>query len=312
MGEPGAGRKEISAELVAGAARLGLEDRCSLARWLLAMRFPERVHAIFSAEELAASEPAFLAAVDALAAQGRWKEARSLLNAAQRPSLDEAARQLFLAKVAEQIGEQESVDASWQAIRRNLPFSNPDTIRQTAAFALKTGRIESARQAIEFLVERKAATPGDFAELVRLMPSNTPALEALALFDKFLAACPQIPEARSDHAYLSLLAGRDIDASRATAGELFRKQPEYLAYLSVLALAELRLGHPLEAARLYEGRQITWNDAPAHLKVIRIAVLYANGHSSEAEALLATLAPATLRPEERELVRKPAVAPGSD
>lgn len=309
MGEPGAGREKIVGELVAAAKGLDLDARCSLARWLLAMRFPERVREVFSSGDLAASEPAFLVSADALAAQERWEEVRALLNAAQRPSLDESVRQLFLAKVAGQLGDREAADACWQAIRRNLPFSSADTIRQIAAHALKAGRTESARQALELLVDRKAATPGDFSGLVRMIAPNAPAAEALALMDKFLAAYPQIFEVRNDQAYLSLLTGRDIESSRATAAELFRQKPEFLACLSALALAELRLGHPAEADRLYEGRQIVWKEAPSHLKAIRVAVLQANAQAGEADALRATLDPATLRPEEQELARKPETAP---
>lgn len=303
MEKPGDGREKIVGELIAGAPALDINARCSLARWLLAMRFPGRVRELFSTGDLEASEPAFLVVADALAAQGRWVEVRSLLNAAQRPSLDEALRQLFLARVAGQLGEPDAVDACLRAIRPNMTFSNPDTIRQIADHALKTGRTESARNAIELLVERKVATPGDFAALVRTMPPAAPAAEALALLDKFLAAYPQIPEVRNDQAYLSLLAGRNIEGSHATASELFHRQPEYLAYLSVLALAELRLGHPEVAARLYEGRNIDWTPAPSHLKVVRIAVLSANGFSAEAESLRTTLDPAALRPEEQELIK---------
>jgi hypothetical protein len=304
IGESGGMREKIVQELIAGAPELDMNDRCSLARWLLATRFPERVQGIFSAADLASSEPAFLVVADALAAQGQWEELRSFLDTAQRPQLDEAVRQLLLARVAGQLGDINAADACWQAVRQNLPFSNLETIRQIAAYAMKAGHTEIAKQAIELLVERRLATPADFAGLVRMIPPNAPATEALVVMDKFLAAYPQIPEVRSDQAYFSLLAGRNIEACRATADELFRQKPEYLAFLSVLALAELRLGHPAEAARLYNGREIAWKDAPSHFKVIRIAVLSANGLSAEADALRLTLDPLTLRPEEKELIQK--------
>ncbi|MEI6491775.1 MAG: hypothetical protein WCO94_04435 [Verrucomicrobiota bacterium] len=304
IGESGGMREKIVQELIAGAPELEMNNRCSLARWLLASRFPERVRGIFSTADLASSEPAFLVVADALAAQERWEELRAFLNSAQRPQLDEAVRQLLLARVAGQLGDPIATDACWQTVRQNLPFSNPETIRQIADYALKAGHSEIAKQGIELLVERRLATPADFAGLVRMIPPNAPATEALVLMDKFLAAYPQIPEVRSDQAYFSLLAGRNVEACRATADELFRQKPEYLAFLSVLALAELRLGHPAEAARLYDGREIAWKDAPSHFKVIRIAVLSANGLSAEADALRLTLDPLTLRPEEQELIQK--------
>jgi len=309
LGKPEAARAKLVEELVVAARGHDISDRCSLARWLLNLPSPEHVREIFSPGDLSTSEDAFLAVADALAAQGRWLEVRALFNAEQRPPLDEAIRQLFLAKVAGQLGETEAVDGHWQTIRQNLPFSSPEVIRQIADYAGKSGRADSARQALSLLVEQKAATPGDFVQLVRMLPPNTHADEALALLDKFLAAYPKISELRSDQAYLSLLVGRDIEAAHATARELFYQKPEYLAYLSVLALAELRSGHPVEAARLYEGRQIAWNDSLPSFKAVRVAVLEANGLSVEAEALRATILPSALRPEEVELVRKPGVPP---
>lgn len=304
MGEPEAAREKIVQELMAEAPGLDIDKRCALARWLLGVQFPRLVPGIFSSGEVTTSEPAFLVVADALAAQARWEEVRAMLNSDKRPPLDEAVRQLLLARVAGQLSDSKTADACWQTLRLNLPFSNPETLRWIADYSLKIGRPEIARQAIELLVERRAATPADFVALVRMTSSTAPAAEALVLMDKFLTAYPQIPEVRSDHAYLCLLVGRDMEAARATASELFRQKPEYLAYLSVLALAELRLGHRAEAARLYEGRDIAWNEALSHFKVVRIAVLNANGHAAEADALRLTLDPLTLRPEEQKLIQQ--------
>ncbi|TSA33834.1 MAG: hypothetical protein D4R65_07125 [Verrucomicrobiaceae bacterium] len=304
IAQSGSDRGKLIGDLIAAAGKRDIKDRCALAQWLLAMQSPDRVEEVFSRDDLTTSEPALLAVADALAAQGRWKDIRALLTGEKRPQLDEALRQLFLAKVAQQLGEEENTDMHWQAVRRELAFSPVPTIRQAAAYALNVGRGDSARQALELLVESKEAAPGDFAELVRMIPPAASAEEVLSVLDKFHAAYPQIPEVRSDIAYLSLLTGRDPEASYATARELFARYPDYLSYLSVLALAEILRGHPEEAARLYDGREIAWNDALPQFKLVRIAVLKANGRSKEAEALRATLNPAMLRPEELELLEK--------
>jgi len=302
--QPGADRGKLIGDLIAVAGKQDIRDRCALAQWLLAMQSPDRVEEVFSRDELATSEPALLAVADALAAQGRWKDIRSLLTGEQRPQLDEALRQLFLAKVAQQLGEEETTDMHWQAVRRELTFSPVPTIRQAAAYALNVGRGDSARQALELLVESKEATPGDFAELIRMIPPAASAEEALAVLDRFHAAYPQIPEVRGDIAYLSLLTGRDLDASYATARELSARYPDFLSYLSVLALAEILRGNPAAADRLYDGRQIAWNDALPQFKLVRIAVLKANGRSKEAEEIRTTLNISLLRPEEQDLLGK--------
>jgi len=302
ISQPGADREKLTGDLIASARKLDVRDRCALAQWLLAMQSPARVQEVFSPDDLASSEPALLAMADALAAQGRWSDIRSLLTGDRRPPMDEALRQLFLAKVARQLGEDE--DAHWQAVRRELAFSPVPTIRQAAAYALSVGRGDSARQALELIADSKEATPADFAELIRLIPPSASAGEALDALNQFHSAYPQIPEVRGDIAYLSLLTGRDTDASLATARELAARYPDYLSYLSILALAETLQGHPAEADRLYEGRQIAWDAALPHFKMIRIVVLRANGRLAEAEALQATLNPSLLRPEELELLEK--------
>lgn len=304
IAQSGADRERVLGDLISSSRKLDIKDRVVLAQWLLAMQAPSRVEGIFSREDLASSEPAFLSVADALAAQGRWEDIRTLLNFPQRPQLDEALRQLFLSKVARQLGEEEAGDVHWQAVFRELTFSPIQTIRQVVAYALSIGRKDSARRALELLVDRKEAQPGDFTALIQIIPPTASAEETLAVLSKFQAAYPKIPEVQSDSAYLSLLTGRDLDASYATAKELAALHPDYLSYLSVLALAELRRGRPADADRLYEGRQIDWSNACTHFKVVRIAVLEANGRPAEAETLRATLDPAQLRPEEQELVKK--------
>jgi len=306
IGQPDANREKLIGDLVADAPRLDLKDRVALGHWLMALQSPDRVQSLFSPKELSSSETALLTVADALAAQGKWTEIRKLLVAEQRPPLDEAIRQLFLARVSQQLGNSEDVESHWKTLHQELNISSTETIRQVAGYALQSGQTDRAHRTLQLLVERKDATPEDFANLIRSAPRNAPAAQALALLDEFHAAYPGIPEVRSDRAYLSLLAGRDIEACLATAKELSARNPEYLSYLSVLALAELRRGHPAEADRVYDGRRIDWNSAHSNFKLVRIAVLEANGRPAEAGALRASLNLTTLRPEELELIKKPA------
>jgi len=303
LGQPDADREKIIGGLIADAPSLDIKDRVALARWLLTLQSPDLVPGLFSREELTSSEAALLTVADALAAQGRWKEIREFLVAEKRPPLDEAIRQLFLARISQQLGDEDAAETHWKAIRQEMDLSSTETIRLVAGYALQSGQTERAHRTFQFLAERKDATPEDFVNLIRSAPRNAPAAQTLALFDAFQAAYPNISEMRSDRAYLSLLAGRDIEACSATAKELSEKNPEYLSYLSVLALAELRRGRPADADRLYDGRSISWNEAHSNFKVVRIAVLEANGRSAEAEALRSTLNPAALRPEESDLIK---------
>ena len=302
LGSAGADREKVIGELINESKNRDLADRRLLAQWLMAINELAQVESLFSADELAGSEPVFLAFADALAAQGRWSEIRSRLESPKRPPMDEALRQLFLALVAGRMGEPDS--DHWKAVSRELPFSPDQAVRQVAGQSLKTGQVPLAKQALELLVERKKATQAEFIALVKLLPPDAPAEQALAVLSRFKSAYPELPELKGDCAYLSLLAGQDVIENYSIAQDLAEKHPAYLSYVTTLALAELRLGHAANAARLYEGRQIDWGAANPHFKVVRIAVLEANGDSAEADVLRATLDPKQLRPEEVELIKR--------
>ena len=138
--------------------------------------------------------------------------------------------------------------------------------------------------------------------LIRCQPRDTPAAKMIPLYDELLSAAPGMADARGDLAYLKLLAGEDIAEASANAQTLLGQQPDNLSRISVAALGKLRTGDPKGALALYTGKTIDWTIAPEQWRVVRLAILSANGEGDSADAQLTVLNTASLRPEERALL----------
>ena len=135
--------------------------------------------------------------------------------------------------------------------------------------------------------------------------------ELLPIYTEMLETFPNLQEARSDYAYLCLLSGNNVEEAVAVSREIFNKDPNSLAVLSIAALGYYKSGEISQAASLYDGKLITWKTAPAPWKVVRVAVLLALGRNKEAADLAATIDVLSLRPEERKLLEQPEPRVGS-
>jgi hypothetical protein len=124
----------------------------------------------------------------------------------------------------------------------------------------------------------------------------------LSVYEALLGAFPNLAEARCDKAYLQLLTGSRVSEAASTADELARNNPSSLATLSVAALADLKLGNPIQADARYSGKEIAWRNAPEPWKAVRLAVLRAVGKQAEADELSAIIRKDQLRPEELALI----------
>jgi Flp pilus assembly protein TadD len=294
---------QVVARMIEEARALGLPDRLALSGWLIRSGSPDRVEEIFSEQESASNVDVVVARADALSAAHRLVEARKLLKESQCPGLEEAVRHLFLARLATDLHDEVTAAQEWELVRSSMVSSPSKVVRYVATYAGKMGKPDEARRALQLLVERNEADPAVYVALLGTLPGNVSASDVLVILEKLLTVAPDMPEARSDRAYLSLLLDKDLQQSQATAEELFKKEPEHLSYLSVLALAKLKSGDPQGAEDLYKGREIAWDNAFASARVVRVAVLFANGKKAEAEKILGSLSQLSLRPEERELIQ---------
>jgi len=278
-----------------------LKERVAIGRWLISKSaFPEAAVVVTEGDAVSDSSALFVR-MDALSGQRLWEESRQLLNKAQNSNLSEEQRHVFLARIAEELGDAVQAESEWSTVMAGLRLSDSSTILFVARYAEARHRTPEAVAAYRLLVEDPATKADGLLGLTRTLPPSTSTEESLSVYQRLLAISPDSVEARCGEAYLQLLLNRDIEKSRATAGELLIAHPDVLAFQSVKALAELRNNNPAAALAAY-GSSVDWTTASDAWKAIRVAVLEANGQSSAAQALLAQIQKANLRAEEQNLL----------
>ena len=139
---------------------------------------------------------------------------------------------------------------------------------------------------------------------------NSESLHRLAA--KYLATDPQNENLRNDHAFLSVLLGKDAERALIVASDLARKHPENAAYTSTYAVALHLARRSAEALAVLEKlppEELVKPPIAAHYGVI----LVANGRPEDARRYLRLGRLAPLLAEEVALVDRAAASiPGDD
>jgi hypothetical protein len=209
---------------------------------------------------------------------------------------------LFLARAAKKSGDTADADDAWREMHRNLAYEKPEVASFVANYTAKIGETGQAFKAFSTMSKQRETALQGYLGMIQFWPPDKPMDELIATYTEMLEEFPGIGEAQLDLAYLQLLTNANSMEAAGRATELYRLEPSSLATLSVAALGYLRNGSPMGADNLYEGKTIPWDEAPHPWRAVRVAVLRANGKTAEAMELAATINPAKLRLEERELL----------
>lgn len=300
------GSKNATIKLLVDAySKSGPLDGLEFARWLNRRR--EHAVAIeFIGRDRALGNPEwFLVYLDAHAGLEKWGEVFSMLDAETIVGLSDSIRLLFLARAAQKSGDTADADDAWREMHRNLAYEKPEVASFVANYTAKIGETGQAFKAFSTMSKQRETALQGYLGMIRFWPPDKPMDELIATYTEMLEEFPGIGEAQLDLAYLQLLTNANSMEAAGRATELYRLEPSSLATLSVAALGYLRNGSPMGADNLYEGKTIPWDEAPHPWRAVRVAVLHANGKTAEAMELAATINPAKLRPEERELLETP-------
>lgn len=280
-----------------------IDGAIDFARWLNrcqahseAIEFIGRERALGDAEWL-------LVYLDAHAALERWSDVFSMLDAETVVGLSDSIRLMFLARAAEESGDAVGADQAWREMQRTLMYEKPEVASFVANYTARIGQFDQAFKAFTSMSKHRETSLQGYLGMIRTWPADAPLEDLVDLYKEFLGNFPNIGEARVDLAYLQLLTGQDLQNAADESLKIFLKEPNSLATLSVAALGRLKTGSPQSAAMLYEGKSISWGDAPPQWKVIRVAVLAGNGKTDEASRLAASIKGEKLRPREQELLQ---------
>ena len=287
------------------------DEAPAFARWLNRNKAYQEALDFIGKERASSSSTWLMIYIDALASLDRWQEIYTLLDTESVVGMSETLRALFLARSAEKSGKNENAAEAWREMHRNLVYERPELALFVAAYAIKSGYEKEGIKAFWTLAHRQDTALHGFLGLIRFFPKGASASELLPVYSEMLESFPNIQEARSDYAYLSLLTDSNVAEAVEVSRQILSHDPNSLAALSVAALAYYKSGEISQAASLYDGKLIAWKTAPPQWKAVRVAVLLALGCNKEAADLAATIDVTNLRPEERKLLEQPEPSVGS-
>ncbi len=280
----------------------GGDDLSAFGAWLNSHGVSAMAEQAISREEAMKNRKLFLVYLDALAAQKKWKDVESAVSAPGSP-LEKSVIQIFRARCAQELGENERAADHWRAAQ-SATLGEPEQAMYVARYARQFGRNSQAESIYRTLTLNGSTARAAYVELLGLAAGQgTRAVRTL--LKEMLTRWPKDDPVQNDYAYCCLLLGEEIGKSREIALELVKNTPGMIAYRTTLALAWLRSGKPEEALAVYRGLNVEWTSAPSSFRAIAAAVFWANGLKADARKMVGTIHLDDLREEEQALVRFP-------
>ncbi len=241
--------------------------------------------------------------LDALGGLDRWPEVREILAKPNLP-LPAAFVEAFRARTALKLNDAAAAAVAW---RRALQEGSgtPAELAFLAEYAEKSGEYEQASRAYRALSTAQADSLPTYLKWSMFLQKHGSTEELGGIVKLMADRWPEEPSFRNDLAYLDLLLGHNIEASTHAAEDLVRSAPDLLPFRTTLALAHLRGGRPVPALESFSGRDWDWTKALPGNRAVYAAALAANGYGDEALKQAQAIPLEQLRPEEKQLIRKP-------
>lgn len=246
----------------------------------------------------------FLIYLDALASLKKWSDVGAILAKGGLP-LEETYVELYKWRAAAEIGQNDEADKHWRAAQiaatKSAGLGNPEQAIYLASYVERLGQSAKAEGIYRSLLGSPLTARPACEALLRIAVSKG-TKPTRDLLREMKARWPDDVPVQNDYAYLQLLLGEEIDASRETAAALAAKFPNSLPHSTTLALAYLRSNNPAAAMEVFDRLPVAWEKAPAPSAAVYAAVLNANGRTDDARKLAAKIPNSSLRPEERALI----------
>lgn len=294
-------RAAIIDQAVARFSKGDNEDLAALSAWLYSKGELERNLQVVPEEKAVTNRALYLQHLDTLGALDRWQAIEDLIKR-QRFTLEPMTEQMYLARCSQQQGQPKARDLHWNAAV-DAAGKSVEKLMAVGTYALRNAALGPAEVAFCRAVAEDPASRPAYNALLELYQgeSRTSALHDLLV--TMTARWPGEDAVRNDATYTGLLLGLDPAAGQAIARELVRKSPGSLPHRATLALAELRLGHPLTALDAFGGIDVTaLSNQPRHVAVYA-AALWETSNEPEARRVAAKIPADHLLPEEWALIQ---------
>jgi Flp pilus assembly protein TadD len=274
----------------------------SFAVWLNGRREFEKTISLLPIEEAFKRKDHLLVVLDAMAALKRWGEIERVLEIKGVP-LDEAYREVFLARSAMELGSKTGSEMHWK-LARIAADPSPEQMMFVASYAERIGLLGEAEEAWRKLASNAITARPAYEALLRIAERRGNSEMRREILTTMHQRWPRDAAVRNDLAYVNLLAGLEIDESFQAARKLIEESPGSLAHRTTFALGAYRRKDASSALSAYQGLQISWERVSPSQRAVYAAVLGLNGKNAEARRLASAIPIEDLRVEERELIRQ--------
>lgn len=276
------------------------EDLAALSAWLYSKGEFERNLKVAPEDKAVTSRALYLQYLDTLGALGRWPEIEDLIKR-QRFTLEPMTEQMYLARCSQQQGQTQARDIHWNAAV-DAAAKSVDKLMTVGNYALRNGALGPAEVAFIRAVAEDAGSRPAYNALIELYQSEGRTATLHDLLAAMAIRWPDEDAVQNDSVYTGLLLGMDPVAGQAIARELVRKSPRSLPHRVTLALAELRLGHPLTALDAFGGIDAASVASQPRQAAVYAAALWETSNEPEARRIAAKVPADHLLPEEWALI----------
>jgi tetratricopeptide (TPR) repeat protein len=295
-------REQFLDEAVANYRGKDADLRRQAGAWLVTRGAPELALSLLPEEESFTRKDLILVHLDALAALGRWKDVRRLLEMRDVP-LEEIYRQVFLARSATKDGDTEQANSHWRRARTEAG-GDAKRLEYVAEYAARAGELSQAEDAYRALIRSMPVSRPAYDSLLRVVSARKETRAVRDLLAEMRKHFPHDAAIENDLAYFNLLLGENLEEARESTEKLRKAAPGNLAHRTALALALCRLNQPKEALQAYEGLDVPWPHVPPGQRAVRAAAMGMSGDDAGAKAEVSAIALDALWPEERKLVER--------
>ncbi len=252
----------------------------------------------------------FLAKLEAYVGLRRWTDAYDLLSEDRIP-LDPMTLEFHRVRVARNVRNGESVASHWQKLFA-IAGRDPLKLKRVAASAEAIGAREQAILAYQKLATTGRDATEAYVQLIRITEQMGDTKRLRDQVAKISALKKDNYAIQNQLNYLNLLLNDDVPGSKTAALQLVNQYPTNFAYRITLALALLRESNPAVAKDTLVPVTTEWLNSHPYAWAVCAAVSGANKMDAMARQMTDRIVLATLKPEERDLIkpwlRPPAVA----
>jgi predicted Zn-dependent protease len=247
------------------------------------------------------NETLFRLRYDALIGSGRTRDAYEFVLVDRAPG-DALQLEFLRCNTAIKLKDDAAIESHLRSMI-DIARKQPRLLKNVAEFAVRQKKRAIADEANQILSRNKREAVPAFQALLRSADIQGETWVARDYARKLDALKKDDASIKLQIAYYDLLLNENLESAATASETLHRAKPDDFNRRAVLALAYLRKNEPKEAGAIIEGQVVRWNRLTPGIRAVVVAAVGASGKTEVAAKLLRRVPIASLKPEERDLIR---------